>query len=101
MRYFDANACIDTFCKLCEEAMLSGLITAEECQYWVFEYGYQSANASIATFSKLCDEADNSDLISAIDCQYWLFERGYLAAKQALECDTKFKQIAATASVSV
>ena len=72
---------MDAFCKLCEEAVVSELITAEECQYWVFEHGYQSANESMVTFSKLCDEADKSDLISAIDCQYWLFQRGYLAAK--------------------
>ena len=71
MPYFDANACMNAFCKLCEEAVLSELITAEECQYWVFEHGFKSANASIASFSKLCCEADNSDLVSAADCQYW------------------------------
>lgn len=84
MNNFDANACMGAFCKLCEAAVVSELITAEEYQYWVFEQGYLSANASIASFSKLCDEADNSDLLSAIDCQYWLFEHGYLAAKLAL-----------------
>jgi hypothetical protein len=84
MPYFDANACMDAFCKLCEAAVLSELISAEECQYWVFEHGYRSANASMATFSKLCEQADASDLLSAIDCQYWLFERGYLAAKFVL-----------------
>ena len=84
MPYFDANACMDAFCKLCEEAVLSELITTEECQYWVFEYGFKSANASIASFSKLCDMADNSDLVSSVDCQYWLFERGYLAANLAI-----------------
>ena len=84
MPYFDANACMDAFCKLCEEAVVSELITAEECQYWVFEHGFKSANASVSAFNKLCDMADNSDLISSVDCQYWLFERGYLAANSAI-----------------
>ena len=84
MNNFDANGCMDAFCKLCEEAVVSELITAEECQYWVFEHGYRSANADVATFSKLCEFADDSDLLSAIDCQFWLFERGHLAARAAL-----------------
>ena len=83
MPYFDVDACMDAFCMLCEEAVLSELFTAEECQYWVFEYGYRAENASLQTFSKLCDEADSSDLLTALDCQFWLFERGFLAAKLA------------------
>ena len=84
MPYFDANASMDAFCKLCEEAVVSELITAEECQYWVFEHGFKSANASVSAFNKLCDMADNSDLISSVDCQYWLFERGYQAANLSI-----------------
>ena len=95
---------MDAFCKLCEEAVVSELITAEECQYWVFEHGYQSANASMVTFSKLCDEADKSDLISAIDCQYWLFQRGYLAAKSVrtdLSVIAESKKMASVKSRSI
>ncbi len=99
MNNFDANACMDAFCKLCEEAVVSELITAEECQYWVFEHGYRSANASLALFSKLCDEADNSDLLSAIDCQYWLFERGYLAEKLALKNKQEMAKVKKLSSV--
>ena len=93
MKNFDANACMDAFCALCEELVINELLSMDECQYWVFEHGYRSANASMTAFSKLCDAADNSDLLSAIDCQYWLFERGHLAAEIALMNVAKFEQL--------
>jgi hypothetical protein len=93
MKIFDANACMDAFCALCEELVLSELMSVDEAQYWVFEHGYQSANASMVEFSALCDVADSSDLLSAMDCQYWLFERGYLAAKKVLANTAKFEQL--------
>lgn len=108
MPYFDANACMNAFCKLCEEAVLSEFITAEECQYWVFEHGYRSAIASMDEFSNLCELADASDLLSAIDCQYWLFERGHLAARaelvslvQAPEIKTFFAEPFSTAATKL
>jgi hypothetical protein len=84
MKNFDANACMDAFCALCEEFAINDLMSLDECQYWVFELGYRSNNASLAEFGELCDLADRSELISTIDCQYWLFERGHLAARRAL-----------------
>jgi hypothetical protein len=83
MKNFDANACMDAFCALCEEFAINDLMSLDECQYWVFELGYRSNNASLAEFGELCDLADSSELISTIDCQYWLFERGHLAARIA------------------
>jgi hypothetical protein len=83
MNNFEANACMDAFCALCEQLAHDSLMSLDECQYWVFELGYKSKNASLAEFSALCDLADNSTLISTIDCQYWLFERGHLAARRA------------------
>jgi hypothetical protein len=83
MKNFEANACMDAFCALCEQLAHDNLISLDECQYWVFELGYKSNNAGLTEFSTLCDLADLSTLISTIDCQYWLFERGYLAARKA------------------
>ena len=43
MNDYDATACADSFSQLCDEAERSELVTAEECQYWVFEQGYKAA----------------------------------------------------------
>ena len=43
MNNYDANACMNTFSQLCDEAERSELVSAEECQYWVFEAGYKAA----------------------------------------------------------
>lgn len=83
MKNFDANACLDAYCDLCESLALQDLIGLDECQYWVFEQGYQSNRASLEEFSQLCDMADKNELVSALDCQFWLFESGYLAARKA------------------
>lgn len=90
MKNFDANACMDAFCALCEELAIIDLMSLDECQYWVFELGYKSTKGSLAEFSHLCDVADCSELISTIDCQYWLFERGHLAARRALMNPSNF-----------
>lgn len=93
MENFDANMCMDAFCALCEELVLNELVNIDECQYWVFEQGFQSGSGSLLEFSALCDMADRSELISAIDCQYWLFERGHLAAQKILMNTAKFDQL--------
>jgi hypothetical protein len=43
MNEYDINACISAFSKLCDDAERSELVSADECQYWVFERGYQAA----------------------------------------------------------
>ena len=43
MNDYDANSCVDSFSQFCDEAERSELVTAEECQYWVFEQGYKAA----------------------------------------------------------
>ena len=43
MNDYDVNACINTFSELCDETERSELVSAEECQYWVYEAGYKAA----------------------------------------------------------
>jgi hypothetical protein len=43
MNDYDANACADSFSQLCDETDRSELVSAEECQYWVYEAGYKAA----------------------------------------------------------
>ena len=43
MNNFDVIACINTFSQLCDETDSNELVSAEECQYWVFEAGYKAA----------------------------------------------------------
>lgn len=43
MNNYDANACMNTFSQLCDEVERRELVSAEECQYWVFEAGYKAA----------------------------------------------------------
>ena len=43
MSYNDIEACMQAFNDLCDEANESDLIDAADCQFWVFERGYQAA----------------------------------------------------------
>ena len=43
MNNYDVNACLNTFSQLCDDTERSELVSAEECQYWVFEAGYMAA----------------------------------------------------------
>jgi hypothetical protein len=52
MNDYDVNACMVAFSKLCEDAERSELVSAEECQYWVFESGYQAAMAEMIKIIK-------------------------------------------------
>ena len=47
MNNYDANACASSFSQLCDEADRSELVSAEECQYWVYEAGYKAAMAEM------------------------------------------------------
>jgi E3 ubiquitin-protein ligase DOA10 len=37
MNDYDANACAGSFSQLCDETDLSKLVSAEECQFWVYK----------------------------------------------------------------
>ena len=43
MKVTDRNACFDAFNNLCDELRSSDLVGIEDCQYWLFERGYQAA----------------------------------------------------------
>ncbi len=53
MNDYDVNACMNAFVKLCEESERSELVSSEECQYWVFERGYQAAMLGMANVLKV------------------------------------------------
>ena len=39
----EAEQCMQSFKKTCDQADQSELISSEECNYWVFEQGYKAA----------------------------------------------------------
>jgi hypothetical protein len=43
MKVTDRNACFDAFNNLCDELRSSDLVGIDDCQYWLFERGYQAA----------------------------------------------------------
>ena len=43
MKLMDENICLTAFNALCEELTTSKLVDLEECQYWLFERGYNAA----------------------------------------------------------
>ncbi len=55
MNVADSKICLEAFNRLCAELSASKLVSLEECQYWLFERGYQAAvdelinNISIAS----------------------------------------------------
>jgi hypothetical protein len=58
----DANACIGAFSKFCDEADRSGLLSSDECQYWVFERGYLAAMQEVSKVIKLRHNDRSADL---------------------------------------
>ena len=43
MKLTNENVCLSAFNALCEELSTSKLVSLEECQYWLFERGYNAA----------------------------------------------------------
>lgn len=39
----ESNQCFEVFVKACEGLGESKLVSLEECQYWLFELGYNAA----------------------------------------------------------
>ena len=58
----DANECLNAFSKLCDELDSNELVGAEECQYWVFERGYQAAMQEVAKVIQLRKSDRATDL---------------------------------------
>jgi hypothetical protein len=58
MNETDSNISLKAFNQLCDELSTSKLVSSEECQYWMFERGYEAAlkelirNMSIAAKSQ-------------------------------------------------
>lgn len=59
---FEANACMNAFSKFCDEAARNELASSEDCQYWVFERGYQAAMQEVAKVIKLRQTGRSVDL---------------------------------------
>jgi hypothetical protein len=53
----DYCAPCEAFSDLCEEMSASDLVGIEECQYWVFERGYQAAVAGLLHIMKTGTQA--------------------------------------------
>lgn len=64
MNDYDVNACIEAFSKLCEDAERSELVSPDECQYWVFERGYQAAMEEMINIIK-AGQIDKPALLTA------------------------------------
>ena len=64
MNNFDVIACINTFSELCDETDRSELVSAEECQYWVFEAGYKAA---MKEMMKTITEGKTDNLASLVE----------------------------------
>jgi hypothetical protein len=39
----ESNQCLEAFNALCESLSKSNLAGTEECQYWLFEFGFRAA----------------------------------------------------------
>lgn len=54
----EAVKCMNAFNTICEEADRSALVSSEDCNYWVFERGYQAAMQELAMVAKVKKPAD-------------------------------------------
>ena len=73
MKLTDETICLNAFNALCEELTTSKLINLEECQYWLFERGY---NAAVEELIQNISVAANMENLA-------LLEQKYLAKKLA------------------
>lgn len=73
MNNYDVNACKKGFNALCEEADETNLVSSEDCQYWVYERGYQAAMQDImqvinaGSLIKTQFESENQDRATMVD----------------------------------
>ena len=47
----EAEQCMQSFKKTCDQADQSELVSSEECNYWVFEQGYKAAMQALTNKS--------------------------------------------------
>ena len=47
----EAELCMQSFKKTCDQADQSELVSSEECYYWVFEQGYKAAMQALTNTS--------------------------------------------------
>ena len=47
----EAEQCLQSFIKTCNQADQSELVSSEECNYWVFEQGYKAAMQALTNKS--------------------------------------------------
>jgi hypothetical protein len=73
MNVKNSNICLEAFNQLCDELSISKLVSAEECQYWKFERGYQAA---------LNELISNMSIVAASQSALSL-DKVYLARKAA------------------
>ena len=53
MKITDVDFTLEAFQQLCEEVEANGLLDSQDCQYWIFEKGYQAAMQKIAADNKI------------------------------------------------
>ena len=73
MQLADENICLNAFNALCEELATSNLVGLEECQYWLFERGYNAAVEELIQNISVAANMENPALL----------EQTYLAKKLA------------------
>ena len=73
MKLTDETICLNAFNALCEELTTSILINLEECQYWLFERGYNAAVEELIQNISVAANTNNPALL----------EQKYLAKKVA------------------
>jgi hypothetical protein len=74
MELIDENICLQAFNDLCEELSTSKLVSLEECQYWLFERGYNAAVEELIHNISVAANTQNPALL----------EQKYLAKKIAV-----------------
>jgi hypothetical protein len=60
----EAVKCMNAFNTICEEADRSALVSSEDCNYWVFERGYQAAMQELAMAAKVKEVQKPADFTS-------------------------------------
>jgi hypothetical protein len=60
----EAVKCMNAFNAICDEADRSELVSSEDCNYWVFERGYQAAMQELAMAAKIKEVQKPTDFAS-------------------------------------
>jgi hypothetical protein len=60
----EAEKCMAAFKETCDEADRSELVSSEDCNYWVFESGYQAAMQELSMAAKVKELQKPADFAS-------------------------------------